>query len=288
MEKEIPGVKYGTDIEHIHRMRVASRRLRAILPLFRKCFNQKDYKRWVRSIKTVARALGTARDTDVQIAFLEDFIHSHDLGTGNLAIIDQILIPMGERRKKEQEAVLAALKTLEKERILDELRAALRRKGKGSADSRSTEQGRRLYTVARERISLLLDDLLAYESNLLDPADITGHHAMRIAAKNLRYTLEIYRRLYKNRLRQFIKNLKVIQEILGEIHDCDVWIGMLSGDLDIPGSELATSSRLSIATLLQDRKECREDLYRKMVTQWLDLRDKGFWDNLRKTVNLTR
>jgi len=73
MAGESAGVKAGTDIEYIHRMRVASRRLRAALPLFAGCFPEKEYRRWENEIKQITRSLGRARDLDVQIAFLRDY-----------------------------------------------------------------------------------------------------------------------------------------------------------------------------------------------------------------------
>ena len=69
--REIDGVKEGQDIEYIHRMRVASRRLRAALPLFRICFADNQYRKWLQEITQITRALGDARDADVQIAFLQ-------------------------------------------------------------------------------------------------------------------------------------------------------------------------------------------------------------------------
>ena len=71
MAGESAGVKAGTDI--IHRMRVASRRLRAALPLFAGCFPKKEYKHWENEIKQITRSLGRARDLDVQIAFLREY-----------------------------------------------------------------------------------------------------------------------------------------------------------------------------------------------------------------------
>jgi inorganic triphosphatase YgiF len=68
--KEIEGVESGQDIEYIHRMRVASRRLRAALPLFFSCIPEKKYRVWMLEIQKITRALGEARDTDVQIAFI--------------------------------------------------------------------------------------------------------------------------------------------------------------------------------------------------------------------------
>lgn len=73
MAGECAGVKAGTDIEYIHRMRVASRRLRAALPLFAGCFPEMEYKRWETEIKQITRSLGRARDLDVQIAFLRTY-----------------------------------------------------------------------------------------------------------------------------------------------------------------------------------------------------------------------
>ncbi len=67
---EIDGVRSGRDIEHIHRMRVASRRLRAALPLFKSCFPKEKFRKWMPELQKITRALGDARDTDVQIAFL--------------------------------------------------------------------------------------------------------------------------------------------------------------------------------------------------------------------------
>jgi inorganic triphosphatase YgiF len=71
--QEIEGVRLAEDIEYIHRMRVASRRLRAAFPLFASCFPQKQYGRWMAEIAGITRALGEARDADVQIAFLTKF-----------------------------------------------------------------------------------------------------------------------------------------------------------------------------------------------------------------------
>ncbi len=74
MAGESAGVKAGTDIEYIHRMRVASRRLRAALPLYEGCFGTKEYHAWENEVKHITRSLGRARDLDVQIAFLRAYL----------------------------------------------------------------------------------------------------------------------------------------------------------------------------------------------------------------------
>ena len=64
------GVLDTTDIERVHDMRVATRRLRAALEVFAPCFPRKRFKRALRDVKRLADALGERRDRDVAIADL--------------------------------------------------------------------------------------------------------------------------------------------------------------------------------------------------------------------------
>jgi CHAD domain-containing protein len=67
------GVLDVADIERVHDMRVATRRLRAALEVFRPCFPRDEFKATLREVKEIADALGERRDRDVTIAALEDF-----------------------------------------------------------------------------------------------------------------------------------------------------------------------------------------------------------------------
>ena len=60
------------DIEVVHDMRVASRRLRAVLEIFAPCFPHADYKTVLRDVKALADALGERRDPDVHIEDMEE------------------------------------------------------------------------------------------------------------------------------------------------------------------------------------------------------------------------
>lgn len=66
------GVLDIRDIERVHDMRVASRRLRAALEIFSPCFPPKELKAALSEVKELADALGERRDRDVTIAALED------------------------------------------------------------------------------------------------------------------------------------------------------------------------------------------------------------------------
>ncbi len=61
------GVLDTTDIERVHAMRVATRRLRAVMEIFAPAFPKKEYRLLLREVKALADALGERRDRDVAI-----------------------------------------------------------------------------------------------------------------------------------------------------------------------------------------------------------------------------
>lgn len=67
------GVLDMGEIEGVHAMRVATRRLRAAIEIFRPCFPKEEGKLTLREVKALADALGERRDRDVAIDALEAF-----------------------------------------------------------------------------------------------------------------------------------------------------------------------------------------------------------------------
>jgi CHAD domain-containing protein len=65
------GVLDTGDIERVHDMRVATRRLRAALEVFRVCFPKPEFKAALRDVKDLADALGERRDPDVALEEVE-------------------------------------------------------------------------------------------------------------------------------------------------------------------------------------------------------------------------
>ena len=65
------GVLDTTDIEGVHDMRVATRRLRAVMEIFAPCFPKKEQRKLLKEVKALADSLGERRDADVAIASLE-------------------------------------------------------------------------------------------------------------------------------------------------------------------------------------------------------------------------
>ena len=73
LAEEAQGVLDTGDIERVHDMRVATRRLRAALEIFEPCFPEKAYSQALTEVKRLADALGERRDRDVAIAALHSF-----------------------------------------------------------------------------------------------------------------------------------------------------------------------------------------------------------------------
>lgn len=65
------GVLDTEDIERVHDMRVATRRLRAVLEVYAACFPPKEHRRVLKEVKALADALGARRDPDVQLEELD-------------------------------------------------------------------------------------------------------------------------------------------------------------------------------------------------------------------------
>ena len=67
------GASEGADIEFVHNMRVASRRLRAAMDNFVTCFEEEPFKKHYKQVRTITRTMGAVRDLDVLIARFENY-----------------------------------------------------------------------------------------------------------------------------------------------------------------------------------------------------------------------
>ena len=362
VRKEIPGVLAANDIEHIHRMRVATRRLRSALPLFSLCFSGKKIWRWRRGLRETARALGEARDTDVQIAFLREYLDDLKSGrpAGNRAMLPAVIPPksypvlyrrdwnnlsvalrslmrsfrsfisrtggrLGRILRRErsaagsgpverpdhapgtecvllrksqeraglQKGIEKAIRRLERSGLIGELEKDLRRHER--KEGRSMADSREIYATAFSSVTTRIDAILSLGEDLADPEKIREHHAMRIAVKRLRYTLEVWRDLFGGDLGNEIDTLKGLQDLLGDLHDCDVWIAYLPGFLRDEeercnaffGSDGHFRSLApGIEGLARERRDRRRQLHEITLTIWRDLAFRDFWECLREKMIL--
>lgn len=132
MMDNAPGTRQGDDIEALHDMRVASRRLRAALSIFAKVFPGDEFRRLDRQIGDITDALGAVRDLDVQLDYLRNYRNT--LPTNEAYGIQRLVERRSDLRDKERKALVKALDKLEKDRFERRFRKALDRAVPGPAD----------------------------------------------------------------------------------------------------------------------------------------------------------
>jgi len=118
------------------------------------------------------------------------------------------------------------------------------------------------------RIALTrLDELRALAEGALEPGAATAQHEMRIAAKRLRYVLEIFAPCLGPEAERARDAAKALQGGLGEIHDCDTMLPRAEGIE-------------SLQMLLQTRRELH---YRSFRELWQAQAQSGVWSVLQET-----
>jgi CHAD domain-containing protein len=113
-----------------------------------------------------------------------------------------------------------------------------------------------------------LDELRSLADEALDPAAATAQHDMRIAAKRLRYVLEITESCFGAEAVAARRAARELQTVLGDIHDCDVILPRAEGIESLSG-------------LLRSRREL---LLRRFHDLWQAEASKGTWAALERAL----
>jgi CHAD domain-containing protein len=287
-EAEIDGALIGEDIEYVHRMRVASRRLRTALRLFNQHLPDNFGEEWRVAFKGITRALGNARDLDIQIELVELQI-LESLDKKILPGYQRLLLRLKQGRLKAQNKVELGINTIRENETLAEIRRTL-----GAAQINPVrDYSFDLYPFAYRAINSALDDFLSYQQAISLPNNGDKLHAMRIAGKHLRYTMEIFSPLYDQALLPFIDTMKNIQDQLGEIHDCDVWVSWLPEfinqerfrTLAYYGHTKPLGRLLpGVEHLIEDRVLTRQEVFETFAADWQRIITAQTWENLMKTI----
>ena len=290
LQKEIDGAMVGDDIEHVHQMRVASRRMRNGLSLFKDCLSKSQAKTWGKEIQTITKALGNARDLDIQIDLLNRF-YTGTLEERYKPGINRLLLRLNQQREKAQKKVTRTLEDLQAQGTLEQMRRQL---GEMTAGSESLYLfAPSLYKHAFEAISSRLEEFLSYEAHIHDPEKVAELHAMRIAGKHLRYTLEVFAPIYGHTLDPHVRAMKELQDLLGEIHDNDVWIAWLPKFIEKEQARIedyfgntGPLKRLlpGLKYLQEDRQQARVEGYQSFLTTWDTLKYENAWAVLKQII----
>ena len=136
-----------------------------------------------------------------------------------------------------------------------------------------------------------LDELCAFMPQAADPDEVVALHDMRIAAKRLRYVLEVTGPAFGPYASTAVKHTKDLQDLLGEIHDCDVQLPevtaflarLVDEDAAAAGrdpSDLARApnrrSYAGLVALQVHLRARRRALFEDFLELWRDLERKGY------------
>lgn len=286
-----------TDIEGVHDMRVASRRLRSLMRDLAPFFNETKWPR--KQLKEMARALGAVRDEDVAIVALKKLRRrvKKEAAAGIKLLI--------EERRRHQAAAREQLQLAISEEAVGELQQKFAAWFLDAAANRTNNLKERVGHVltfrelGREVILSQHGELDNLSSSLFRPFDVEPLHEMRIAAKRLRYSLELFAPCLGEELREFAKEIAELQTSLGELHDCDVWIEKLgarlnsqaagdeaAGTVNAPGPQ--TTAHASDLWLLQHFVKERTKHYGDALSRWSGWRATGFYLRLKESIQETR
>jgi CHAD domain-containing protein len=206
----MPAAQTG-DVRSVHQARVATRRLRAALPVLRKSLDAHAINRARSRVRRMTRALGPVRELDVSLQQLDEFANR---GVATTHAVDAVRQAITHERLEKRRAMLSAITPGKVER----LRTELTHVGSGP------EVGGRPAAIkdAVRRVEKRAGDLAAAigsAGSLYVPERL---HVVRIAAKKLRYAMEIERELKRSRVTARIRQLKTLQDRLGRLHDLHI------------------------------------------------------------------
>lgn len=277
--------------EPVRRARVACRRLRTVFVIYRDCFPGRSLKKWRREVRRLGRALGATRDSDVTIITLRKTLKK----TTDPAVrpgIRRLLLRQRQHRETLQADIESAVRRIQKPPVLASMALFTRSVGrrKNSEPVITPESSNRVCAICTKR----LNALLAFAETVLNPKNSEALHNMRIAAKRLRYAIEILARLLDQDFKPFITTLAELQDRLGKIHDCDVWLALLPKFL-VAEARLMRSylghirpvARLApgIEALRQSRQDQRAAAHAEFLVFWNCLEQSSFWARFRQALS---
>jgi CHAD domain-containing protein len=193
------------DLEHVHQLRVATRRASSAVWIFRKLLSNKAHRGMKRVLRAIRRAAGEARDWDV---FLTKVIRENDPAA------DFLTGYALQERLSAQDAIKAV--AAEQAAAIQEVCASV-----PAAVHNLTGQDR----LFGDQASQVLGDLFKrFNTEVMgNPTSPEELHQLRITTKRLRYSIEVFAGCCAASLREEVyPAIEEAQEVLGTIQDADV------------------------------------------------------------------
>lgn len=224
------GTRLGEDIEELHDMRVATRRMRAAFEVFGEAYEPKLIKTLLKGLRATGRALGHPRDMDV---FMEKaHLYLNSLPEDQQAGLDPLLAAWEQERQAARQEMVVYLDSPGYADFIERFNRFVQTPGLGALPV-STEYPipNRLREIVPILIYSRMASVRAFEP-LLGNARIEQLHALRIEFKKLRYAVEYFREVMGPEAKYVIEVIKRLQDHLGELNDANVATQLLRRFLD--------------------------------------------------------
>ena len=214
------GTRLGEDIEELHDMRVATRRMRAAIEVFADAFEPKTIRPHLKGLRQTGRALGRVRDLDVFLDKAGNYLRAQpsELDPGLQPLLDA----WRRERESSQRRLLAYLEGEKYRSFKLKFHEFVQTPGAGARQPAKNGPAPRLVReIAPALIYTRLASVRAFDA-ILENASIEQLHALRIELKKLRYTVEFFREVLGNTASAVINDIKKLQDHLGDLNDAQV------------------------------------------------------------------
>jgi CHAD domain-containing protein len=250
------------DPEHIHQLRVGTRRAGAALDIFQVCFDEKDYATIRKALRSIRRAAGTARDWDVFLIQLSS--HRVKLPAKQQYGLDFLFGHAFANRCQAQEHLLETSPAphFEFDRVIAQAVAAVHKPDHSAS-------GKTLGEMAIPTLAGLLREF--EDAAACDLNDYDKLHRVRIVGKRLRYAMEIFADCFLAEFREVhYAAVEEMQEILGNANDCHVGIQRLNALQEILAAQWPHQARRYHSGIEGLLKHYQEELpkHRQQFIDW--------------------
>lgn len=247
------------DVNAIHQARVATRRLREVVPIVTVGHEDKKIGRLKRRLRKLTRALGPVREMDVALKLFGDR-EGRRRSPGVVALRTHLR----DERDSAFERLEHAFDQPRAGRLLARLRELDEhlREGPDTASNAELERARRALAGSTIDRARLLGEAIAAAGAIFMVERV---HEVRIAAKQLRYALELAGELRLVPTGALVNRLRGIQDVLGDLHDLDVLrthANLVRAELPADSSAAAELERVS-ETLAGEARELHAGYLRK-------------------------
>ncbi|HID69648.1 MAG TPA: CHAD domain-containing protein [Desulfobacterales bacterium] len=250
------GILNDLDSEFLHDFRVAIRRTRAGLSQIKEVLPPDITDHFKKEFAHLGNITGPTRDLDVYMLYENNY--KSRLPPSLRMPLHIFFSDLAERRTEEQKILSKRLKTTRYRQIINEWRQYLNGDGGSSAEDTDTPA----IDIARRIIFRRYKKILRAGREIAPETPDENLHRLRIQGKKLRYSLEFFASLFpNNEIKNVIKQLKRLQNNLGDFNDLSVQQDMLHQYLKElkPGSRRNFELATAIGGLLTNlyHEQCR-------------------------------